>query len=295
MGAISVPARAAPRAIVFARPDELAAARMESLRECHLRNALRRLVCSPAWEDQLYPVVSRGKLRPRDDAASALWNNRLYPPGGYETLMRRCDCCHRFVPPQAVATAMLCPRCIDQWFLDEELGDGGHVPSCRRCAQPPGRWSKRFSANWRSRVERLPAHSSPNDPTSQLGRCTACRGRWPDADGELLPARDHVLMPVRICDECDANRMTPGQMARATSGHRFDRVVPTAELPAHFEGEGYRRSRRAYFKCDDGRTAGGWVDYSRFEDGEIRPWFGIADAMAEEGTEPAADDPVGGG
>ena len=126
--------RAQARELELARATQLAKADEEWRKR--LRGRIARLTCSMPWEDDLYQLLQgprRDLAKDKADAlARSLRNAALYPPGGFLTLMRRCDCCFKWVPPQAVLNSILCARCMRKRGMDfsEKYGEEGRCFSC---------------------------------------------------------------------------------------------------------------------------------------------------------------------
>lgn len=98
------PARAAgrkrrPTPIDFQALGEYEAER--TVRRLH--NAIGAVVCSETWHADCYAAVVNGHVEHKAQQARELNRVGLYPPGGDDSLMLRCDDCGQRHPPQSVS------------------------------------------------------------------------------------------------------------------------------------------------------------------------------------------------
>src|SRR5690242_18740006 len=74
-----------------------------------LTSILFRIACSARWAWDLRHAIDAGWLPYRPERADAqeraLRNTGAYPPGGEQTRMVRCNCCRKWIPPQAVGSS----------------------------------------------------------------------------------------------------------------------------------------------------------------------------------------------
>jgi hypothetical protein len=80
-----------------------------------LHNTLRRFVCSDPWHATVYAMVLAGRLpfrRQRKSQEHVISRAQVYPPGGTDTAMKRCNICGRWTPPQAVMSSGACVDCL---------------------------------------------------------------------------------------------------------------------------------------------------------------------------------------
>jgi hypothetical protein len=97
-----------------------------------LRKRLRRIMCSEWWEDHCEAELLAGHASydPGEltflPLRENLFNASIYPPGGPLSLMHRCKCCDKDVPPGAIGSRDLCTEC---YYDTLPLELRGHLPT----------------------------------------------------------------------------------------------------------------------------------------------------------------------
>lgn len=202
-----------------------------------LHRRLLKIVCGSAWEDEFYAAIDRGEM-PYADHLGALENilrkARAYPPGGSNTLMRRCSVpeCRRWTPPSCVGEGWICFECLpdDDW-RDARMIRGLNPRIRRRCVSCE---KKKHLADIRRQAVCLDCHYAglPDTFAAQLPGGHQTQWAIRDADLSLHIESSGHTSRRRIFKKADDGAHGVFEQYRGEDGLLYEiQILPPEEQP----------------------------------------------------------------